>query len=484
MTVSWTRIPRPTRDSSGRETTIYIPVTTLVPTVIPDPNQAPPPPPDDYDGGSKTSGMKPWQIVLVVLAAILILFAAMAAIFVGRLHKKRKMLRLMEEERLKREALLQAGADLPGGATVDVDDLAMGRFGGPLRKRDGGGMHRPDMTAVTTTATAAGPMMAAQRQPSMEHFRGGYGEEYVASQGPMHRPSMSTSSELTSGAIMMLEEHPPGGGGGGGGGSGVYYYDYYGYPQDPSAFREQPETQQGSYQRRSYPLPPMPANGGHEALLSDSHDQYAEGYGHGYDAGGGTGVGAAGGAGSSTAVPSPYLPPPSQGQPPRDRPGTVVSDLDRHPSTGNQTNTSSVSPPLSGQGATTSPTTTITTTSGSAQAGGTGTRRATTPTVGPSVGSGTSRELSTGDFIYQPVVHNPHTEYVHIQPTGVYAPSAPNSPQMLQIGRTHVQDASGAVRSIDVDPGQLERHAKEENRRKDPNALIGHDPPYPSWNTS
>ncbi|KAF9977156.1 hypothetical protein BGZ73_006827 [Actinomortierella ambigua] len=534
MTMTWTKVPRTTRDSNGRATTIYVPVTTYIPTVIPDPNQPPPPPPSDPppDTASHSSGMTSWQIVLVALAVLLVLLAGMAAIFVARLKKKKDRL---EQEQLKRDAFLE-GSD----SMVDIDALARGRWSGQGWKGDDGGAGggggggsgggisgaggaRPgsEMTSNTATTTGALPAIAGAMMPqhSMEHFRGSLGDEYGQTGAThLHRASMSNSSE-GAGALMMLDEYS----------GGPYYYDYYGFPQDPAALQQQEHLSPSNtetHQRLSYPLPPLSMAGVPDPHLSGSHDQYADGYGHGHDPGIGTSAGTV--ARTSTtnsnihnivtsASSTPFLtsrvpPPPPIQQSTKPPPesgtfGTPVSlDHDPHSMSGHQTlvsnppKTGGVSPSLLGQGSGTTPNTptasaiTSPNTSGNIVVGGGGitpgtttvTTGATPPTTTTSArgagrreGSGgtSSREISASDYLMYvpPTVNNPHTDYVPIQPTGVYAPSAPTSPQMMQMGRTHLQDpSSGIMRGIDVDPAHLVAHAKEENKRKDPHALIDH----------
>ncbi|KAF9899287.1 hypothetical protein BX616_003124 [Lobosporangium transversale] len=87
---------------SGRGTTIYITetTTTSVPTTIPDPNQEPPPGTLLDPNNGRGTGLKTWQITLIIVACLVVGIAVGAVVLVGWIKKRRRRKEMMQRNNI------------------------------------------------------------------------------------------------------------------------------------------------------------------------------------------------------------------------------------------------------------------------------------------------------------------------------------------------------------------------------------------------
>ncbi|KAK3814429.1 MAG: hypothetical protein J3Q66DRAFT_37198 [Benniella sp.] len=212
---------------SGSVVTIYSTkiTTTRIPTVIPDPNQ---PPPASYIFTGE-HGLKPWQISLIIIAA-LVLISACAAVFLVTWIRRRKKTGTRRNEAEGRvrgdDILMPIGLEPwndPATAAAVMGSPNSGRASGMWHEYDKEGAYDAAGAAMMSGSTIAGTAVAA-----------------------------TTTAAAATATSPILEGYPERyfetTGGGGGGGSGYFYGhgqefsdDYYeladpgghGYPLSP-----------------------------------------------------------------------------------------------------------------------------------------------------------------------------------------------------------------------------------------------------------
>ncbi|KAG0017494.1 hypothetical protein BGZ81_010721 [Podila clonocystis] len=170
-----TQVPQTTR-ISGSITTVWVntTITTRKPTMVRDPTQEPPPPSSETHGDA--SGLQTWQLILIVVAALVVCLAVGAVALVGwiRKHKRRRSIPFTKLE------LRSAGLD-------PWDEERH------FNKGSGAGTSTVSQHGSSPGGSSPGRTTTARAMPAsgMDYEHGPYLEVYDPNQGPIALRSLN-----------------------------------------------------------------------------------------------------------------------------------------------------------------------------------------------------------------------------------------------------------------------------------------------------